>query len=81
MRYFFHITGAATEPDQLGREIESLSDARIFAVKFASDYLRDRPELVWMGEEFRVEVAGIDREILFTFIAVGVDGAAAAGRL
>lgn len=81
MRYFFNIAGAVNEPDAKGHEISSLSDARIAAVKFAADYLRDRPELLWLGEEFRVEVAGEDRETLFTFIAVGVDAPAAPGRI
>ncbi len=81
MRYFFNIAGAVSQPDNKGLELSSLSDARIHAVKFASDHLRDRPELVWLGDEFRVEVTGGDREMLFTFIAVGVDAPAAPGRL
>lgn len=81
MRYFFNVTGAVHEPDNKGLEISSLSDARIAAVKFASDYLRDRPELVWLGEEFRVEVTDEKQRTLFTFIAVGVDAPAQEGRL
>lgn len=81
MRYFFHVTGAADQPDQQGQEIGSLSDARIQAVRFASDYLRERPELVWLGEEFRVEVCDEKKRCLFTFIAVGVDTPASDGRL
>lgn len=81
MRYFFNVTGAVHEPDNKGLEIASLSDARIAAVKFASEYLRDRPELVWLGEEFRVEVSDEKQRTLFTFIAVGVDAPAQEGRL
>ena len=81
MRYFFNLAGAAVAPDNKGLEIASLSEARIHAVKFASEYLRDRPELVWMGEEFRVEVTGESRRMLFTFIAVGVDAPAQEGRM
>lgn len=81
MRYFFNLAGAVGEPDDKGLEIASLSDARIEAVKFAGDYLRDRPELVWMGEEFRVEVTDESGRVLFTFIAVGVDGPPQEGRL
>lgn len=81
MRYFFNICGVVTNPDHKGHELSSLSDARIEAVKFAGEYLRGRPELVWLGEEFRVEVHGEDKEMLFTFIAVGVDAPASTGRL
>lgn len=81
MRYFFHIVGAEDQPDNQGQEIGSQSEARVGAVKFASDYLRDRSELIWMGEEFRVEVCDEDKRCLFTFIAVGVDSPALDGRL
>jgi hypothetical protein len=81
MRYFFNLAGAIHAPDNQGHEIGSLSDARIQAVTFAAEYLRDRPELVWLGEEFRVEVSGENNETLFTFIAVGVDSPAGRGRL
>lgn len=81
LRYFFNIAGAIDEPDNKGLEIASMSDARIHAVKFAAEYLRDRPELVWLGEEFRVEVTGERRKTLFTFIAVGVDAPAEEGRM
>lgn len=81
MRYYFHIAGAVEQLDKDGKEIASLSDARIEAVRFASDYLRNRPEIIWMGEEFRVEVCGEEKDCLFTFIAVGVDTPAQKGRL
>lgn len=81
MRYFFNIAGAVQDTDNEGQEFGCLADARIGAVKFAGAYLFDRPELVWMGEEFRVEVTDSNRRCLFTFIAVGVDAQAEEGRL
>lgn len=81
VRYYFNIAGAVDEPDQTGIKFATLSDARIEAVRFAAEYLRDRPELVWLGEEFRVEVCDDSRQTLFTFIAVGVDAPAPDGRL
>jgi hypothetical protein len=80
-RYYFNIAGSVDEPDRVGTEFPNMSDARIQAVRFASDYLRQRPELVWLGEEFRVEVTNPSGLILFTFIAVGVDAPATTGRL
>ena len=32
---------------------------------FAGETLRDRPELAWLGEEYRVEVTNADQLILF----------------
>lgn len=81
MRYFFNLAGAVHEADNEGLEIASMSEARIHAVKFAAEYLRDRPDLVWLGEEFRIEVTDEKRKTLFTFIVVGVDAPAQEGRL
>lgn len=81
MRYFFHLAGVVQEADNVGKNISSLSDARIAAVQYAVDYLHNRPELVWLGDEFRVEVTDESKAVLFTFIAIGVDSPAKTGRL
>jgi hypothetical protein len=73
MRYFFNLAGAVEGLDDEGHELPSLSHARIYAAKFAGEYLSDRPEVVWLGDEFRVEVTNSQGLLLFTFIAVGVD--------
>jgi hypothetical protein len=73
MRYFFSIAGAVQDPDDEGYELPSISDARIEAVKAASEYLHDRPEVVWLGDEFRVEVTDGAGALQFTFVAIGVD--------
>ena len=73
MRYYFHLAGAVHDPDHEGFELTDLSEARIQAARFAGEYLRDRPEVVWAGEEFRIEVTDNQQDVLFTFIAVGVD--------
>lgn len=80
MRYFFNLAGAVHDPDNEGQELPSLSAARVEAARFAGQYLRDRPEAAWLGEEFRVEVANSDGLTLFTFIAFGVDAPAAMGK-
>ena len=80
MRYFFNLAGAVHDPDNEGCELASLSDARIEAVKVGGEYLRDRPEVVWLGDEFRVEVTNSKRLVLFTFIALGVDAPISIGR-
>jgi hypothetical protein len=73
MLFFFHLAGAMCDPDDEGVELATISDARIEAVKLASGMLRDRPEMAWLGDEFRVEVSDADQLLLFTFIAMGVD--------
>lgn len=37
--------------------------------------LHDRPELAWLGQEFRVEVADHNRTLLFKIITLGIDTA------
>lgn len=73
MQYFFNLAGAVHDPDQEGYDLPGISEARIQAARFAGEYLRDRPEIVWKGEEFRIEVTDSSQVLQFTFIAVGVD--------
>ncbi len=78
MRFFFNLAGAVYDPDNLGVELASISDARAMAAQAAAELIRDRPQLVWMGEEVRVEVTDENQLLLFTVIIFGVDAAAAA---
>jgi len=78
MRFFFNLAGAVYDPDKDGMELPSLSDARIMAVQTAAELLRDRPELAWLGDEFRVEVTDSKQLVLCTVITFGVDAPAAA---
>ena len=80
MRYFFNLAGAVHDPDDEGLEMATLSDARIAAAKFGGEYLRDRPQVAWAGDEFRIEVTNSDKLLLFTFIAIGVDAPAGQGK-
>jgi hypothetical protein len=79
MRFFFNLAGAVYDPDNEGTELASMADARIEAVKFAGQFLKDQPEVVWLGDELRVEVTDSNQLILFTVIVFGVDAAAAKG--
>lgn len=81
MRYFFNLAGVVNSSDNHGLELSSLAEARIEAVKFAAEYLRNDPNLIWLGEEFRVEVTTETNQMLFTFISLGVDAPAEKGRL
>ena len=79
MRFFFNLAGAIYDPDNEGVELPSMSAARTMAVQAAAELIRDRPELVWRGEEVRVEVTNSEQLVLFTVIVFGVDAAAGNG--
>jgi hypothetical protein len=56
--------------------LPTLEKARLEAVRYAGEAMRDQPELAWKGEEFRVEVTDEKQLVLFTVIVTGVDGPA-----
>ena len=65
-RYYFNRVDGGIELDTEGVELRDLQDARIEAVLFAGQTLKDRPELVWSGHELRIQVSGRERNLLFT---------------
>jgi hypothetical protein len=73
MLYFFNLAGAIYDPDVVGVKLPSLGEARVMAAKHAGEVLRDRPGVVWGGEELRVEVTDSRQLVLFTLIVLGVD--------
>lgn len=54
-RYFFNIKNSETDIDHEGVELSSPDEARVAAVIFAGDYLRDDPELIWDGHRLCIE--------------------------
>lgn len=79
VRFFFNLAGAIYDPDKEGHELESMSAARLMAATLSAEMLHDRPQLAWLGDEFRVEVTDENQLLLFTIITLGVDAAAASG--
>jgi hypothetical protein len=75
MRYFFNAANGHYDRDTEGTELESAAAARVMAVRYAADILRDHPTIVWVGEDFRIEVKDETGLMLFTIIIFGVDGA------
>jgi hypothetical protein len=73
MRYFFNLAGAIYDPDNEGIELPDLAAARHHAVLYAADVISGQPEIVWKGEEVRVEVTDEGRMIMFTVVTFGVD--------
>ena len=72
-RYYFNQINGVFNPDDEGLEYATLEQARVEAVRYAGEVLRDHPTLVWQGEDFRVEVTDKNKSVLFTIIVVGVD--------
>lgn len=79
MLCFYNLAGAAYDADVEGTEMATLGDARIEAARYIGEVIRDRPNLVWAGEEVRVEVTDEHQLVLFTIIVVGVDAPASLG--
>lgn len=68
-RYFFSLRDHTIETDDVGTELPDISAARVEAIRFAGEMLRDQPELlddnqtlfVWVTDEaggrpFQLEV-------------------------
>jgi hypothetical protein len=48
----------------------------VLAAQSIAEVIRDRPNVVWAGEEVRMEVTDEHQVVLFTIIVAGVDAAA-----
>ena len=77
-RYFFNTVGSDLTRDTTGEEFATVREARIEAVRFAADVLRDNPSIIWEGHDFRVEVTDGKDLMLFTVIILGTDSPALA---
>lgn len=80
MRCFFNLAGTIYDPDVEGYEVATIDQARVLAAQHVAEVIRDRPEVVWAGEEVRMEVTDERQLVLFTIIVVGLDAAAVEGQ-
>ncbi len=71
-RYFFDIDNHTHDADDEGTNLADDDEARVQAVIFAGDYLRDHPEIIWDGSRFSVAVRDENDAVLLT-IAVTVE--------
>jgi hypothetical protein len=78
-RFFFHHTDGVFDPDDEGTELADLATARIEAIRYAAETIKDRPEEVWTGRNFRVEVSDEEGMLLCTVVILGFDAPAARG--
>ena len=63
--FHFNLADHVRDPDLEGTELASTDEARVQAIIFAGEYLRDNPGLIDGGEVFRVEVTDDQSAALF----------------
>ena len=70
-RYFFDIVDGKDFPDLQGSEWPTLTAARIEAVRYAAEVLKEMPDRFWNCEEWIMTVSNYRRRPIFTlkFIA------------
>ncbi|MBW6531567.1 DUF6894 family protein [Sphingomonas citri] len=71
-RYFFNVRDGVSHPDAIGQEYSTLADARVAAVRFAADVMRDEVDALLRGEDWRVELVDGDGGLLFSVIVATV---------
>lgn len=71
-RYHFNICDGVCLPDANGTELPDWQAARLEAVRRAGEILKDAPQSVALGEDWRIEVTDSTGLILFqmTFLMV-----------
>ena len=65
-RYFFDLRDGQDFPDLQGSEWPDLPAARLEAVRFAAEVLKEMPERFWNCELWTTTVSDTDRQALFT---------------
>ena len=65
-RYFFHIIDGKDLPDLEGSLHADLSAARIEAVRYSAEVLKEMPDRFWNAEEWTMTVEDHNRAPLFS---------------
>ena len=79
-RYHFHLLNTQPIPDTEGVELDTLHDARCYAIKMMAEVLCTSPERYWETECYRITAADDRGLTLFTVEIVSTDAAAIGGR-
>ncbi len=72
-RYFFDIDNHERYVDDEGTELANADEARMQAVIFAGDYLREHPALVRNGSQFSVAVRDEGGTVLLSVAVTASD--------
>lgn len=73
-RYFFDLAKHEDSADDEGTELADIDAARLEAMQFTGEYLREHPDMAWDGRELRVIVRDQQARVVFTVVTLGVDG-------
>lgn len=65
-RFFFDIADGTDFPDREGTDLPDLAAARLEAVRYCAEILREMPEHFWNAEVWTMSVFDHNRELLFT---------------
>ena len=65
-RYFFDLKDGAEFPDLQGSEFPDLAAARLEAVRYSAEVLKEMPERFWNSEQWTMTVSDSNRVPLFT---------------
>ena len=72
-RYFFNVKDGVDILDNEGVELADLYAARLQAVRFSGELLKDHPDVFWIQHEWRIEVTDETKLILFAIHISAVD--------
>lgn len=67
-RYYFNTVDGGRDQDDQGSELPDTEAARVAAVRYAGDVLRDQPEVLDKSGCFSVYVTGKNDESLFQVV-------------
>ena len=63
--YFVHVRDGRSSPDDSGTERANWHEARVEAVRFAGEIIRDHAQQIALGQEWYVEVTDDQQVALF----------------
>lgn len=72
-RYFFHTADGHADVDLTGTDLRDDHAARMEAIRYGGEVLRDEPDVLWNGRDFRVEVTDDAGKLMFTIVMLAVD--------
>jgi len=75
--YYFNLQDGTSCPDNRGRELDTVRQARITAIDYVAEMLRSPNEDLWKGQESVLRVTDAHGDLLFTLAFCASDAALA----
>lgn len=72
-RFFFHTSDGVRDVDRVGVELADVAAARAQAVKLSGELLKEKEDVVWNGQDCRVEVTDSAGRLLFCIVTLAID--------